>query len=127
MTSDQHEIQRKLRILWHAEKIGDVSKTCRYFGIGRASFYRWRKAYLERGEAGLINAKTIPKNPANHVRRYYASFSYQAGSWDRKRRGAARGYAGQGYRLAHIPTGSTATPRYDKQVLGGMIRHRNTP
>jgi len=24
--------------------------------------------------------------PPNHVRRYYASFSYQAGSWDRKRR-----------------------------------------
>jgi hypothetical protein len=24
--------------------------------------------------------------PPNHVRRYYASFSYQAGSWDKKRR-----------------------------------------
>ncbi len=24
--------------------------------------------------------------PPNHVRRYYANFSYQAGSWDRKRR-----------------------------------------
>jgi len=24
--------------------------------------------------------------PPNHVRRYYASFSYRAGSWDRKRR-----------------------------------------
>lgn len=36
MTRDQHEIRRKLRILEHADKIGDVSKTCRYFGIGRA-------------------------------------------------------------------------------------------
>ena len=28
--------------------------------------------------------------PPNHVRRYHASFSYQAGSWDRKRRVVAK-------------------------------------
>ena len=28
--------------------------------------------------------------PPNHVQRYYASFSYQAGSWDRKRRVVAK-------------------------------------
>jgi hypothetical protein len=28
--------------------------------------------------------------PPNHVRRYYAGFSYQAGSWDRKRRVVAK-------------------------------------
>ncbi len=28
--------------------------------------------------------------PPNHVRRYYASFSYQAGSWNRKRRVVAK-------------------------------------
>jgi len=28
--------------------------------------------------------------PPNHVRRYYASFSYQAGSWERKRRVVAK-------------------------------------
>jgi len=53
MNRDQREIQRKLRVLEHADKIGDVSKTCRYFGIGRATFYRWRKAYSETGESGL--------------------------------------------------------------------------
>ncbi|MBU2866525.1 helix-turn-helix domain-containing protein, partial [Pacificibacter marinus] len=53
MNKDQREIQRKLRILRYAEEIGHVAKACRYFGIGRASFYRWRKAYAERGEAGL--------------------------------------------------------------------------
>ncbi len=40
---------------------------------------------------------------------------------------AACGYDGQGYRLAHIPTGSTVATGCDKQDLGGMIRHRNTP
>ena len=49
MNNDQREIRRKLRILQHADKIGDVSKTCRYFGIGRASFYRWRQAYQDKG------------------------------------------------------------------------------
>lgn len=46
MTSDPREIRRKLRILEHAEASGDVSKTYRYSGIGRASSYRWRHALL---------------------------------------------------------------------------------
>ena len=45
MNNVDRDIQRKLRALRHAEQIGDVSKTCRYFGIGRASFYRWRAAF----------------------------------------------------------------------------------
>ena len=49
MTADQRGIRRKRRILRHAETIGSVSKTCRYFGIGRASFYRWRHDCQERG------------------------------------------------------------------------------
>ena len=67
MTKDQREIQRKLRILRYAADIGDVAKTYRYFGIGRSSFYRWRNAYCERGEAGLINAPPIPKWHANRT------------------------------------------------------------
>jgi transposase len=67
MTKDQHEIQRKLRILRHAEETGHVARTCRYFGVGRSSFYRWRQAYADRGEAGLINAPPIPKWHANRT------------------------------------------------------------
>ena len=44
MNNEQREIQRKLRILRYAEETGHVAKTCRYFGIGRASFYRWRQS-----------------------------------------------------------------------------------
>ncbi|CAH2409636.1 hypothetical protein MES5069_920004 [Mesorhizobium escarrei] len=65
MKEDQREIQRKLRVLEHADVSGNVRKTCRYFGIGRASFYRWQAAYRRHGEHGLINKKPIPKNPAN--------------------------------------------------------------
>jgi hypothetical protein len=64
---DERKVQRKLRILQHAEKIGHVAKTYRYFAIGRASFYRWESAYDRNGEDGLVNAKTIPKNPPNQT------------------------------------------------------------
>lgn len=67
MTNEERDIQRKLRVLQHAEKIGNARKACRYFGIGRSSFYRWRDAYRKHGEAGLKNAKSIPKNPANQT------------------------------------------------------------
>jgi transposase-like protein len=67
MTKEDRDIQRKLKVLRHAEKTGHVARTCRYFGVGRSSFYRWRTAYKQRGEAGLVNAKPIPKNPANQT------------------------------------------------------------
>ena len=67
MTNEERDIQRKLKVLQHAEKIGNARKACRYFGVGRSSFYRWRDAYQKHGEAGLKNAKSIPKNPANQT------------------------------------------------------------
>ncbi len=67
MTKEERDIQRKLKVLRHAEKTGDVGKTCRYFGVGRSSFYRWKAAYDQSGEAGLVNKKPIPKNPANRT------------------------------------------------------------
>ena len=60
---EEHDIRRKLRVLKHAEQSGNVSHTCRYFGVSRDSFYRWKRNYLESGEAGLINTKPCPENP----------------------------------------------------------------
>jgi hypothetical protein len=65
MTNDQREIRRNLRILEHAEVSGDVSKTCRYFGVGRASFYRWRQILRTRGEDALANNRSVPHNHPN--------------------------------------------------------------
>ena len=50
MTSKERGIQRKRKVLLHAEQTGHVAKTYRHFGIGRASFYRWKSAYRESGE-----------------------------------------------------------------------------
>ncbi len=66
-TNQERDVQRKIKVLHYAEQSGCVAKTCRYFGIGRASFYRWRSAFQSRGKAGFVNAKPIPKNPANQI------------------------------------------------------------
>ena len=82
VTDDQREIRRKLRVLAHAEASGNVSRTCRYFGVGRATFYRWRTAYRAKGETGLAYGRSIPHNHPNktppavakkvlHLRRKY--------------------------------------------------------
>lgn len=63
MTSGERDIARKLRALNYAEQIGNVSKTCRYFGISRDTFYRWKRDYHQNGEQGLINSKPCPHNP----------------------------------------------------------------
>jgi transposase len=58
-----HDIRRKLRILNHAKESRNVSQTCRYFGISREIFYRWKRAYEKDGETALINSKPCPQNP----------------------------------------------------------------
>jgi len=67
MTNQERDVQRKLKVLRHAERTCHMARTCRYFGVSRSSFYRWKAAYEQRGEAGLINQKPIPKNPANQT------------------------------------------------------------
>ena len=49
----QREIQRKLKVLAHAAESRNVSKTCRYFGVSRDTFYEWKKAFKVGGEPGL--------------------------------------------------------------------------
>ena len=52
-----------LRVLRNADQIGDVGTACRYFGVSRASFYRWQAGYRQHGVSRLENRKTTPKNP----------------------------------------------------------------
>jgi transposase-like protein len=44
-----HDVSRKLKILKRAEEIGNISKTCRYFGICRETFYKWKRAFIAGG------------------------------------------------------------------------------
>ena len=60
---EQRDIARKLRIFNQAKHSGNVSATCRYFGISREIFYQWRRACEKDGERALINSKPCPQNP----------------------------------------------------------------
>ena len=142
MSDQERDVQRKLKVLRHAEQTGNIAKTCRYFGIGRASFYRWKTEYQQRGEAGLVNAKPIPKNPANqtppeivekilylrakyhlgpirivwYLARYHGIKISEAGvSRILKRNGVSRLPRGTRVRKVH-------TIRYSKQVPGHHIQ-----
>jgi len=59
---EKSDISRKLKILNHAKEIGNVSKTCRYFGICRETFYTWKRAYVAGGEKALIDSRPCPEN-----------------------------------------------------------------
>ncbi len=67
MKANDREVRRKKRILSHAIESGNVAKTCRYFGIPRSSFYRWRNVYQEHGEDGLRCKKPIAKSHPNQT------------------------------------------------------------
>jgi transposase len=65
MTHEQREIQRKKRVIEYAEQIGNVRKACRYFGVGRSTFYLWRARYREFGDEGLMSRRRAPHNHPN--------------------------------------------------------------
>jgi transposase InsO family protein len=60
---ERSDIARKLKVLKYALEIDNVSKSCRYFGISRETYYQWKRAYAQEGEKGLINSKPCPENP----------------------------------------------------------------
>lgn len=45
--------QTRLRVLKLAERLENVAEACRQSGVNRASFYGWRKRYLDEGPDGL--------------------------------------------------------------------------
>lgn len=62
-TKEQSDIRRKLKVLNYGKESGNVSKTCRYFGISRETYYKWKRDYEQKGESALINSKPCPQNP----------------------------------------------------------------
>jgi transposase-like protein len=69
MNEKQRVVKNRLRVLEHAKKIGNIHKTCRYFGIPRSSFYRWKTAYDRNGESGLVNKPPVAKSHPNQLSR----------------------------------------------------------
>ena len=54
----------KLRLAWmdHYARHGSAAKTCRYYGIGRTTFYKWLKRYKPGYILSLEERSRAPKN-----------------------------------------------------------------
>jgi len=70
---DEREQQRKMRhrlgVLRHAEEVsGSVAATCRYYGISRQCFYKWKHRFAEFGEEGLRDRSSAPHRSPNQTK-----------------------------------------------------------
>src|SRR6478672_2475718 len=65
------EVRRRLAIIQHAEEVtGNVSMTCRYYGISRTVYYRWLRRYQEHGVEGAAGPLAAPaQQPERDPRR----------------------------------------------------------
>jgi transposase-like protein len=60
---------RRLAIIRHAQEVtGNVSATCRYYGITRQTFYVWLRRYEEHGLEGLRERSRRPHVSPNATR-----------------------------------------------------------
>ena len=64
----------RLKILnWAQGEPRQVARTCRYFGISRTAYYRWKKRYEAHGEAGLADRGRAPRTHPNETPRAVVS------------------------------------------------------
>ena len=62
----QRKVRHRLAVLRHAEEVsGNVAATCRYYGISRQLFYKWRRRFEELGEEGLRDKSSAPLHSPN--------------------------------------------------------------
>jgi len=135
-------VRLKKLILELAEGLGNDSKVCREWGVPRSSFYRWRTAYAEQGETGLVRKKPIAKSHPRqlspevvekilHLRQIY-HFGPERITWYLERYHAVKTSGSSVYRtlirhgLRRLPknVGRRAihTRRYAKRVPGHHIQ-----
>ncbi len=60
MSQQKRLVNWRTKIIRHAAESGNVSLTCRHYGVSRNTFYKWRARYEEHGEAGLCDRPRVP-------------------------------------------------------------------
>ena len=54
-------VAHRLAVLQHAAEVtGNVSQTCRYYGISRPTFYKWKQRYEAQEPQGLRDRSSRP-------------------------------------------------------------------
>lgn len=57
------QVRHRLAVLRHAEEVtGNIAMTCRYYGITRQTYYKWRRRLDELGPEGLRDRSRRPKS-----------------------------------------------------------------
>ena len=65
----QRKVRHRLAILRHADEVtGNVAATCRYYGISRQCFYKWKRRYDDLGEDGLRDGSSAPLHSPNQTK-----------------------------------------------------------
>ncbi|MFZ5884572.1 MAG: IS481 family transposase [Chloroflexota bacterium] len=67
MTATEKLAQKRLTLLQVAEKLGNVSKTCRMHKVSRSQFYEYKRAFQEYGLEGLKDRPPIPASHPNEI------------------------------------------------------------
>ena len=59
---------KKLQVLKYAKEYGNNSIAYKFFGVKKSTFYKWKKAYDEHGEEGLLRKKPTPHTFPNQIK-----------------------------------------------------------
>ena len=59
---------KKLQVLKYAKEYGNNSIAYNFFGVKKSTFYKWKKAYDEHGEEGLLRKKPTPRTFPNQIK-----------------------------------------------------------
>ncbi|MBW1741108.1 MAG: helix-turn-helix domain-containing protein [Deltaproteobacteria bacterium] len=65
MTAEIKLAQKRLTFLQLAEKLRNISETCRRQDVSRSQFYEYKRSFQEGGIEGLIDRPLIPKSFPN--------------------------------------------------------------
>lgn len=59
---------KKTQVLKYAKEYGNNSIAYKFFGVKKSTFYKWKKAYEEHGEEGLLRKKPTPRTFPNQIK-----------------------------------------------------------
>ena len=59
---------KKLQVLKYAKEYGNNTIAYNFYGVKKSTFYKWKKAYEEHGEEGLLRKKPTPHTFPNQIK-----------------------------------------------------------
>jgi transposase InsO family protein len=68
LSKQMRSVRVKRLVLELAEGLGSDARAYREFGVPRSTFYRWKRAYSELGEAGLVRKRPVAKSHPRQLR-----------------------------------------------------------